>query len=175
MELLSTAIKFRDYITLVVVWQLHEGYWKILSIVRLNKAIALARESPTTRLVFPTGVFPDGVWTGIYKHRTTETNSHKVDALQERREKVLHLLYKSPGQTRDTLAPQLGVSVATAGQLLRHLEKSCDIYYRPHPLQNRTRVYYVGKPPTTGKSAALSTSKSVPQLRKEPPLKVYFC
>lgn len=185
MELLSTAIKFRDFMTLVMVWELRHGYWEILSIVRLSRAIALARESPTTRLVFPTGVFPNGVWGGIYKHRATKINPNKVDTLQERRERVLQLLSKSPGQTREAMvaertaagiAPQLGVSVATAGQLLRHLEKSGDIHHRAHPMQNKTKLYYAGTAPTNSNPGAASKnpSKSVRSTPTVPPLKVYF-
>lgn len=128
MNLPSAAIKRNDYTTLVAVWELKNSNWQILSIMRLKSAIALTRESPTTRLVFPTGVFPDGVWGGIYEHRASKTTPKKVDTLQERREKVLQLLSKLPGQTREAIAPQLGISVATTGQLLRHLENNGDIY-----------------------------------------------
>ena len=81
MEPLSIAIEFRDGMTLVVVWELHDSYWEILSIVRINRAIALTRESPTTRLVFPTGVFPSGVWGGICKKHSARTNHLKADSL----------------------------------------------------------------------------------------------
>lgn len=94
-----------DFNVLLAVWELQNGYWEILSITRLRRAIALARESPTTRLVFPTGVFPDSVWGGIYKHRATKTNPHKADSLQQRQERVLALLKQSPGQTREAIAP----------------------------------------------------------------------
>lgn len=117
------AIDLSDYYALLAVWELQGGYWQLQAIIRLNRAIALARESPLTRLVFPTGISPNGVWGGVYKNRMTKTNLKKVDSLQKRQEKVLQWLKNSPEQTRDPLASQLGVSVATVGQLLRKLEK----------------------------------------------------
>lgn len=174
MKPLFTAIEFRDGMTLVVVWELHEGYWEILSIVRMNRAIALARESLLTRLVFPTGVFPNKVWGGIYKHRATKTSSKKVDTLQERRERVLQLLSKSPGQTRDALAPQLGVSFATTRQLLRSLEENGDIHSRPHPMRNKTKLYYTASSAPINTDKTDNQSSSVRSARSAPPLKVYF-
>lgn len=174
MEPLSIAINFRDAMTLVVVWELHEGYWQILSVIRLKAALALARELPLTRLVFPTGVFPNGVWGGIYEHRATKTSSKKVDTLLERRERVLQLLSKSPGQTRDAIAFQLEVSVATARQLLRLLEDNGDIHHLPHPMRNKTRLYYIGTPPSNPSTGAASNQKSKLVAPTVPPLKVYF-
>lgn len=175
MKPLSTVINRADAMTLVVVWELREGYWEILSIVRLSSAIALVQESPTTRLVFPTGVFPKGVWGGIYEHRDSKTSSKKGDTLQERRERVLQLLSKSPGQTRDAIAVFVDVSEATARQLLRSLEDLGDIHSRPHPMKNRTKLYYTGTAPTnTDRGATCDQSLSVRSNRSAPPLKVYF-
>lgn len=175
MKLSSTAIKFRDYMALVVVWELHEGYWQILSVVRLKAAIALAQKSPTTRLIFPTGVFPDGVWGGIYKHRATPNNHQKADFRRSRQERVLALLLATPGQTREAIAFQLGISVATVIQLLRSLEKAGNIHHCPHPMQNKTKLYYVGTAPTnTQRGTALYPNKPPRSTRSVPPLKVYF-
>ena len=168
------AIDVTDVLTLVAVWELQEGYWELLTIVRLRYAIALARESFTTRLVFPTGVLPNGVWGGeIYKNGVAKTNPKKGDVLQKRQEMVLQLLENSPGQTRDSLASHLDLSVATVRQLLNLLEKQGKIHHRPHPMQNKTKLYYVGAAPTdTGKTD--NQSSSVRSTRSAPPLKVYF-
>ncbi|MBW4641366.1 MAG: MarR family transcriptional regulator [Gloeocapsa sp. UFS-A4-WI-NPMV-4B04] len=171
----SIAIQFRDYITLVVVWELHEGYWEILSIVRMNRAIALVRSSPTTRLIFPTGVFPSGVWGGICKKHSARTNHLKADSLLLRQENLLTILVNSPGQRKESLAEQLSVSVATVRQLLRKLEKDGKIYHRPHPTQNRTKLYYTGTAPTnTQRGTADNPTKSVRSASFSPLLKVYF-
>lgn len=176
MEPLSTAIKFRDGMTLVVVWELHKGFWEILSIVRLRAAITLIQESPTTRLVFPTGVFPNGVWDGVYKNRTTPNNHQKADSsLQKRQRLVLELLKVNPGQTKEAIASCLNVSVATARQLLRSLEDLGDIHSRPHPMKNRTKLYYTGAAPTNpGRGATSNQSLSVRSSRSAPLLKIYF-
>ncbi len=121
MKPLSAVIDRVDFLTLVVVWELHDSCWEILSIVRLNRAIALAQESPTTRLVFPTGVFPSGVWGGVYKKHSARTNHSKADSLLLRQENLLKILVNSPGQRIESLAEQLSISVATVRQLLRKL------------------------------------------------------
>ncbi|MBW4639099.1 MAG: hypothetical protein KME05_12845 [Gloeocapsa sp. UFS-A4-WI-NPMV-4B04] len=175
MKSLSPVINRADGMTLVVVWELHQGCWEILSIVRLRCAIALVQESPTTRLVFPTGVLPNDVWGGVCKKQTARANCKKADSLLLRQEKLLTLLVDSPGQRKETLAVQLSVSVATVGQLLRKLEKEGQIYHRTHPMQNRTRLYYTGTAPTnTQRGTADNPTKSVRSTRLAPPLKVYF-
>jgi DNA-binding CsgD family transcriptional regulator len=176
MKLLSSVIDVTDFVTLVVVWELQpESQWQLFAITRLRNAIALVRESPLTRLVFPTEIKPNRVWGGIYKNRSTKTNPKKVNSLQKRQERVLALFKNSPGQTRDALAEQLGVSVATVGQLLRKLEKSGDIYHCPHPSQNKTKLYYTGATPaTTGITVTSSRIRAVPDARREQPLRVYF-
>ena len=84
MKPLSTVIDVTDFLTLVVVWELQPGcQWKLLAITRLRKAIALVRESPSTRLVFPTEIKPNGVWGEIYKNRIDMINPKKVDSLQK--------------------------------------------------------------------------------------------
>jgi hypothetical protein len=169
------VINRADAMTLVVVWELYDSCWEILSIVRLRCAITLTRESPTTRLVFPTGVLPNDVWGGVCKKHTARTNYKKADSLLLRQEKLLTILVNSPGQRKEALAEQLGVSVATVGQLLRKLEKECKIYYRPQPKQNRTRLYYTGTAPTvTQRGTTDNPSNSVRSSRSAPPLKVYF-
>jgi DNA-binding CsgD family transcriptional regulator len=158
----SSTIDLTDYLSLVTVWELQEGYWELLTITRFRCAIALARESPLTRLVFPTGVKPHGVWGGIYKNRATPNNQKKADSLHSRQQRVLALLKQSPGQTRDAIASHLDVSVATTLQLLRHLEKSGGIHHYPHPVQNKTKLYYAGSSPsTTGTSANKNSSKEI--------------
>lgn len=175
MEPLAIAIEFRDGMTLVVVWELRDSCWEILSIVRLSRAIALAKESPTTRLVFPTGVLPNDVWGGVCKKHSGRTNHKKADSLRLRQENLLAILVNSPGQRIEALAEELSVSVATVRQLLRKLEKEGKIYHRPHPKQNRTKLYYAGTAPTnTGRGTADNPSKSVRSTRLVPPLKVYF-
>lgn len=175
MKPLSTVINRADAMTLVVVWELRDSCWEILSIVRLNRAIALVQESPTTRLVFPTGVLPNGVWGGVYKKHTARTNHLKADSLLLRQENLLKILVNSPGQRIESLAEQLSVSVATVRQLLKSLENEGKIYHRPHPTQNRTRLYYTGTAPTnTQRGTADNPTKSVRSTRLVPPLKVYF-
>jgi len=169
------AIDLADYYALLTVWELEDGYRELLTITRLRCAIALARESPLTRLIFPAEVKPNGVWGGVCKKHTLKTNPKKVDSLQKRQEKVLALLKATPGQTREVIASLLEVSVATVLQLLRKLEKENEIHYRPHPQKHKTRLYYVGASPTTISTAVTSSrSRTVPRLLKQPPLKVYF-
>ena len=174
MNFKSSTIDLTDYLSLLTVWELEDGYWQLITITRMTRAIALARESLTTRLVFPTGVLPNGVWGGeIYKNGVAKTNPKKGDALQKRQEMVLQLLENSPGQTRDSLASHLDLSVATVRQLLNSLEKQGKIHHRPHPMQNKTKLYYAGVAPTdTGKTD--NQSSSVRSTRSAPPLKVYF-
>lgn len=175
MKLLSTVINQADGMTLVVVWELYDSYWEILSIVRLSRAITLVQESPTTRLVFPTGVFPNGVWGGIYKNRTTPNNHQKADSsLQKRQRLVLELLKVNPGQTKEAIASCLNISFATARQLLRSLEELGDIHSRPHPMKNRTKLYYTGAAPTNPDSATSNSTKPARPTHSSPPLKVYF-
>lgn len=174
MERSSIAINKSDYMTLVVVWELHEGYWELISIVRLSRALALVRLSPTTRLILPTGVSPNGVWGGVCK-KSARTNHKKADLSPTRKERLLALLKDSPGQSKDSLAERLGISGSTMNQLLRHLEKSGDIHHRPHPMRNKTKLYYVGIAPTNPSIGAKSDPRiSVRSARSSPPLTVYF-
>lgn len=175
MEPSSIAIQFRDYITLVVVWELHDGYWEILSVVRLNAVIALVRSSPTTRLVFPTGVLPSGVWGGVCKKQPARANHKKADLSPTTKERLLALLKDAPGQSKDSLTERLGIRDSTLVQLLRYLEKVGDIYHRPHPMRNKTKLYYTGAKPTKPSIGATSDPKIlVRSARSSPPLTVYF-
>lgn len=175
MEPLSTAINKSDFMTLVVVWELNDGYWEIVSVVRLRCALALASESPTTRLVFPTGVLPNGVWEGVCKKHSARTNYKKADTLVLRQEKLLALLVTSPGQSNSSLADHLGISVATARQLLKKLEVDGKVHHRPHPMQNKTRLYYAGTAPTNPSTGVTpDPRRSVRSTRSSPPLKIYF-
>ena len=53
------AINPRDGFDLVAVWQKDGTKWYLLQLARPQNAIALARENPKARLVFPTGVNPN--------------------------------------------------------------------------------------------------------------------
>lgn len=160
------------------VWELIDGYWELLTIVRLRCAITLALQSPLTRLVFATIANPSGVWGGIYDdNRTTLKEERKAESLfQKRHRLVLELLKASPGQTKEAIAVFLDISVATARQLLRSLEDLGNIHSRPHPSQNRTKLYYMGTAPVdTNRGAAASNSnRSARSTPSSPPLKVYF-
>jgi hypothetical protein len=82
MKLNSCAIDKTDHISLLAVWELKpECYWELLTITRLRNAISLVRESPLNRLVFPTGLNPNGVWSGICKNRIAKMNQKKRDSL----------------------------------------------------------------------------------------------
>ena len=53
------AIHPRDGFDLVAVWQKDGTKWCLLQLARPQSAIALARENPRTRLVFPVGISPN--------------------------------------------------------------------------------------------------------------------
>jgi hypothetical protein len=65
----SFAAIRHDFCNLVAVWELKEGCWELLKITRLKQAIALYRQAPSSRLVFPTGVSPNGMWGGLCRKR----------------------------------------------------------------------------------------------------------
>lgn len=112
---------------------------------------------------------------GIYKNRIDRINPKKVDSLQKLQERVLELLRNTPGETRDAIASQLGVSTASVGQVLRNLEKLGNIHSHPYPFQNKTKLYYAASSaPATSTGATSSISKAVPDVRPKPPLNIYF-
>jgi hypothetical protein len=53
------AINPRDGFDLVAVWHFDGNKWYLLQSLRPQRAIALARENPETRLVFPTSINPN--------------------------------------------------------------------------------------------------------------------
>ncbi len=67
------AITPRDGFDLLAVWEKDGQKWHLLQLERPQKAIALARENPKARLVFPTGVNPNHLEQKILK-----TNSRKT-------------------------------------------------------------------------------------------------
>jgi hypothetical protein len=59
MKYKEIAINPRDGFDLVAVWENNGSKWHFLQLARPQKAIALARENPRMRLVFPTGISPN--------------------------------------------------------------------------------------------------------------------
>jgi hypothetical protein len=55
----AIAINPRDGFDLVAVWEKNGSKWPFLQLERPQKAIALARENPRMRLVFPTEIDPN--------------------------------------------------------------------------------------------------------------------
>ena len=55
----AIAITPRDGFDLIAVWDFDGRKWHLLQLERPQKAIALARENPRTRLVFPVGISPN--------------------------------------------------------------------------------------------------------------------
>ncbi len=53
------AITPRDGFDLLAVWEKDGQKWHLLQSARPQSAIALARENPETRLVFPTSINPN--------------------------------------------------------------------------------------------------------------------
>jgi hypothetical protein len=53
------AITPRDGFDLLAVWEKDGQKWHLLQLERPQKAIALARETPRARLVFPTSINPN--------------------------------------------------------------------------------------------------------------------
>ena len=148
-----------DFFSLLAVWELNDEHcWELLSIERPKQAIALCKEQPSRRLVFPTGISPEGVWGGVCKKRSFTTSFEKPARKPlNNQEMVLALIMASPGQSSTTLALKLGITVAAVRQLLRKLETGGSIHHRSHPLSSRTRLYYPGPQPshTASKATAL--------------------
>ncbi|PSB26104.1 hypothetical protein [Chlorogloea sp. CCALA 695] len=59
MQYKPVAIDPRNGFDLVAVWQKDGSKWQLLQLARPQSAIALAREYPRTRLVFPIGINPN--------------------------------------------------------------------------------------------------------------------
>ena len=55
------AITPRDGFDLLAVWEKDGRKWYLLQLARPQSAIALARENPNTRLVFPTMIGPNNI------------------------------------------------------------------------------------------------------------------
>ena len=55
------AIIPRDGFDLLAVWEKDGRKWYLLQLARTQSAIALARENPNTRLVFPTMIDPNNI------------------------------------------------------------------------------------------------------------------
>ncbi len=74
------AIDLTDFFSLLAVWELNDEHcWELLSIERPKQAIALCREQPSRRLVFPTGISPEGVWGGVCKKRESTSSTRKKE------------------------------------------------------------------------------------------------
>lgn len=104
------AIDLTDFFSLLAVWQLNDEHcWELLSIERPKQAISLCREQPSRRLVFPTGISPEGVWGGVFKKRSFTTSFEKPARKPlNNQEMVLALITASPGQSSVSLALKLG-------------------------------------------------------------------
>lgn len=55
----APAINRNDGFDMVAVWEKDGRKWYLLQLARPQSAIALARENPETRLVFPTTINPN--------------------------------------------------------------------------------------------------------------------
>jgi hypothetical protein len=149
---------------------------KSVTIERPKQAIALCKEQPSRRLVFPTGISPEGVWGGVCKKRSFTTSFEKPARKPLNNQKiVLPLITASPGQSSVTLALKLGITVAAVRQLLRELESLAKVYYRPSIVNKRIRLYYPGPQPSHTTSKATASTRDLCVVNtEEPPLKVYF-
>lgn len=163
------AIDNCDFFSLVAVWELLDQSWELVTITRLRCAIALCREDSSPKLVFPTGISPEGLWGGTcFKRGSTNSKEKSGKKLPSNQELILNLILTRPGSSSATLAQKLGITVAAVGQWLLKLEAGGSIHHRPHPLNSRTRLYYPGAiPPHTD-------SKAVAPTRRELPVKIYF-
>lgn len=63
------AIDLSDFFSLLAVWELQEQCWELIGIERPKQAKAICLEKPSSRLLFPPSVSPNGVWGGICKKR----------------------------------------------------------------------------------------------------------
>ncbi len=63
MKYRAIAINPRDGFDLCAVWEKDGTKWHLLQLERPQRAIALARENPHTRLVFPTTINPNNIKT----------------------------------------------------------------------------------------------------------------
>ncbi|OWY64398.1 hypothetical protein B7486_47505 [cyanobacterium TDX16] len=63
------AIDLSDFFSLLAVWELQEQCWELIGIERPKQAKAICLEKPSSRLLFPPSVSPDGIWGGICKRR----------------------------------------------------------------------------------------------------------
>jgi hypothetical protein len=63
------AIDLSDFSSLLAVWELQEQCWELIGIERPKQAKAICLEKPSSRLLFPPSVSPEGVWGGICKKR----------------------------------------------------------------------------------------------------------
>ena len=126
MKTKSPAIDLTDFFNLLAVWELNDEHcWELLTIERPKQAIALCREQPSRRLVFPTGISPEGVWGSVCKKRSFTTTKEKPARKPlNNQEMVLALITASPCQSSISLALKLGITVAAVRQLLRKLAHS---------------------------------------------------
>jgi hypothetical protein len=171
------AIDLTDFFSLLAVWELNDEHcWELLSIERPKQALALCKEQTSRRLVFPTGISPEGVWGSVCKKRSFTTTKEKpARKPPSNQEMVLALITASPGQSSISLALKLGITVAAVRQLLRKLEAGGEIHHRSHPLSSQTRLYYPGAtPPHNSLKATTSTRDRGVASIEEPPLRVYF-
>jgi hypothetical protein len=171
------VIDLTDFFSLLTVWELNDEHcWELLTIERPKQAISLCKEQPSRRLVFPTGINPEGVWFGFCKKRSFTTTKEKpARKPPSNQEMVLALITASPGQSSISLALKLGITVAAVRQLLLWLEAGGKIHHRSHPLSSQTRLYYPGAtPPHSSLKATASTRDLRVVNTEDPPLKVYF-
>jgi hypothetical protein len=177
MKIKFPAIDLTDFFSLLAVWEINDEHcWDLLSIERPKQAIALCREQPLRRLVFPTVTSPEGVWGGVCKKRSLTTSFEKPARKPlNNQEMVLALIMASPGQSSISLALKLGITVTAVRQLLRKLETGGSIHHRSHPLSSQTPLYYPGAtPPHNSLKATATTRDRGVASTKEPPLLVYF-
>ncbi len=71
------AINPRDGFDLLAVWEKDGRKWYLLQLARPQSAIALARENPKARLVFPTGVNPNHLEQDILQKNSRKTKGSK--------------------------------------------------------------------------------------------------
>lgn len=140
------AINRLDFWDLVAIWEFTGCQWKLLCIERLTGAIALYRQSPVQRLVFPTDINLD---------KSANIEKQLLDLVEKPlsttalAEQLHQLITKSPGITTKTAATRLNVSCITARKYLRQLESEQKICCQLSAWDGKTYTYYPVKPATT--------------------------
>lgn len=167
------ALALHNYYDLLAVWEFNGRDWKLITMARLIRALALCRAKPHIRLIFPTQINPNRTLSSVGSLELSHTDKDLLIEHISNTELVEGLVNENPGINIISLATKLDVTTTTIRKHLKKLELQGKIHYRLSRVDGR-KLYYPGKEAPTDSRKTQTKRCFRPKASSLPFVKVYY-